>query len=332
MPASYQTGISSSPTNLLQAIVTWLVAQGWTEDASGAEGSGWRAHLHKGAVYVNFRAAMNESLWPKATSGYWDKAAGYGIGLYLGTGFAGAGGWHTQDGRPTRVDTSTSGCGMNLPSGSVAAYHFFDDGLDNIIIVVERSPGIFVHMGWGLRLVDMGVPEDFPYFFASSSAYQNTDPNPTASRGINLTSYAPFTNGTVVNYYVNATGFVRVDAATFSGRWVGNGNESTSTFGYTGRFMVNPLNYAGMAAVDKGHPNYNYLIGRTNQAAFADALLLPLHAFILTDPGARYAPLGYPPNVFWCEAVGSGYAAGEIKQIGGLDYMLFPYFAVRKAA
>ena len=57
-----------------------------------------------------------------------------------------------------------------------------------------------------------------------------------------------------------------------------------------------------------------------------------MHLFVLTDPGGRWAPMGYPPNVFWCEGVGAGYAAREILQVGGLDYMLFPGFAVRKAA
>ena len=32
MPAAYETGISSSPTNLLQSLVSWLTAQGWTLD------------------------------------------------------------------------------------------------------------------------------------------------------------------------------------------------------------------------------------------------------------------------------------------------------------
>jgi hypothetical protein len=30
--------------------------------------------------------------------------------------------------------------------------------------------------------------------------------------------------------------------------------------------------------------------------------------------------------------VGHGYSAGDVYQLGGQDYMLFPLFAVRKAA
>lgn len=338
MAASYQTGISSSPTNLLQTLVTWLTNQGWTMDMSQAVGAGWRAHLHKSGIYVNLRSAMNEKIWHKAT-GDWDRAQGYGIGLYLGTGHNGGASWVEQAGRPLRTDVppSTSGCGMNLPAGSVAGYHFFDDGLDNVIVVVERSPGVFVHMGWGLRLVDMGAPEDFLYFFASSSAFRNTDPDPGRSLpGVNQTARAPFARLPHENQYdyeADAGGLVRVDTATFSGRWVADCTGDDAEDGYTGRFMDGPLNEnAYGTTTQQQHPDYALYIGRTTQTAFAGTLLLPMHLFVLTDPGARWAPLGYPPNLFWCEGVGAGYAAGEILQVGGLDYMLFPNFAVRKAA
>lgn len=338
MAASYQTGISSSPTNLLQTLVTWLTNQGWTSDMSQADGAGWRAHLHKAGIYVNLRSAMNEKIWHK-TTGDWDRALGYGIGLYLGDGHDGGESWVEQPGRPLRTDVpaSTSGCGMNLPAGSVAGYHFFDDGLDNVIVVVEKSPGVFVHMGWGLRLADMGAPEDFPYFFASSSAYRTTDPNPGMSLpGLNQTARAPFArlpHEPPSDYRAHAGGFVRVDATTFSGRWVADCVDDEASDGYTGRFMDGPLNQNGYDTTSQQqHPDYALYIGRTTQTAFAGALLLPMHLFVLTDPGARWAPLGYPPNLFWCEGVGAGYAAGEILQVGGLDYMLFPKFAVRKAA
>jgi hypothetical protein len=287
---------------------------------------------------VNLRAAMNEKIWTKST-GAWDHNLGYGIGLYLGDGHDGGASWVEQPERPLRTDSppSTSGCGMNLPAGSVAGYHFFDDGLDNIIVVVEKSPGIFVHMGWGLRLAPMGTPEDFPYFFASSSAYRNTETTfNRANAGGNLTAWAPFArlpHEPDTDYDADAGGFVRVDAATFSGRWVVNCSNDEADDGYTGRFLDGPLNPTGYDNQRQTqHPDYNFLAGRVTQTAFAGALLLPIHLFVLTDPGGRWAPVGYPPNVFWCEAVGAGYAPREILQVGGLDYMLFPNFAVRKAA
>lgn len=347
MAAAYTTGVSSSPTNLLTTLVSWLVTQGWTSDSSASEGAGWRAHLHKSGVYVNFRAAMNEAIWWRAAGPlYHDRwGGGYGIGLYLGTGYSGASEWYEQAGAPlSPTDSTTMGVGMNLPSGSVAAYHFFDDGSDNIVVVVERSPGIFCHFGFGLAMGEAGQPEDFPYFFGSSSASFSTH-NTTLdddNYGINLTALPPMSAGNVeknsiggATPYATSCAFVRVDAATYSGRWVSNGGSIASGSNYSGRYMrcSLALNDASDAYMnEKQYPCFINLIGRVHQSAFAGALMLPLHCFVLTDPGARWAPIGYAPSIFWTEAVGHGYAAGDVYQIGGVDYMLFPTFAVEKGA
>lgn len=347
MAASYQTGTASSASNLLQTIVTWLVAQGWTQDASAAEGTGWRAHLHKGAMYVNLRAAGNENIWPDIGGGgnFHDQGAGgYGIGLYLGTAYNAGNDWDKQTGGPLRSDGSTIGAGMNLPSGAISAYHLFDDGNDNVTIVVERSPGIFCHMGFGV-MVDLGHPEDFWFFHGSSSAFQNTiATDPGGNRGgINITAWPPMSAGDIdapsrgaggLGSHIHSQGFIRVDAATWTSRWMGDGNFQHQEFGWTGRWLRDALHAApgevGLAGEDD-IPGYQYLIGRTFQSAFVAALALPLLAYAETSAG-RYPPAGYLPTVFWSEAFGNGYSAGDVYPIGGLDYMVFPGFLVRKAA
>jgi len=347
MAAAYQTGVSSSPTNLLQTLVTWLVAQGWTSDSSVSDGSGWRAHLHKSGVYVNLRAAANESIWPKTPGGgNWDAGAGYGIGLYLGDGYSGGSGWSQQSGRPLRIDGSVSGCGMNLPSGSVAAYHFFDDGSDNITIVVERSPGIFAQMGWGLALANAGNPSSFPYFHASTSAYRNVFSGALAQNlgGINITCWPPMSHADLdllTTIFpnpseVHATCFAKVDATTWSGRWISDASRLNEGAGYTGRLLRCALK-DNPAVPDSGpmdeseFVNFKFVRGHAYQSAFTSPILLPLHVFCEMAT-ARWARIGYPGAIFWSEGVGHGISAGEIKAVGGLNYMFFPKFAVRKAA
>ncbi len=339
MAASYQTGISSSPTNLLQTLVTWLTNQGWTLDMSQADGAGWRAHLHKSGVYVNLRSAMNEKIWHKST-GDWDRALGYGIGLYLGDGHDGGASWVEQPGRPLRIDTpaSTSGCGMNLPAGSVAG-----------LSLLRRRPGQRDRRGRDAAPAssstwagDCGWPTWAPRRTSPTSSRAprpSGTPTPIPGGPCRGSTRPPGRRSpgcptrTSIDYEADAGGFVRVDAATFSGRWVADCTGDDAEDGYTGRFMDGPLNENNYGTTTpQQHPDYAFYVGRTTQTAFAGALLLPMHLFVLTDPGARWAPLGYPPNLFWCEAVGAGYAAGEILQVGGLDYMLFPNFAVRKAA
>ena len=341
MAAAYQTGVSSSPINLLQTLVTWLVAQGWTSEASASEGAGWRSHLSKGGLFVNLRAAANEKIWP-AVAGNWDFEQGYGIGLNLATAYSGASGWAQQANAPVRTDGSSNGCGMNLPSGAVSAYHFFDDGNDNVAVVVERAPGIFTHMGWGPDLAPLGQAAAYPYFFAATGARRNVDVTTQYSdkHGINVTALPPFSHADKepsTSDFVDATVFVRVDAALWSGRWLSDSQAPGSldaNYGFTGRVLrcaanLNPLSQGQLEQGE--YPNYRFLDDRLLQSQVAGAVLLPLHLFGNTASD-RWSPLGAHPSIFLCEGVGSGYAAGELYSVGGVDYLLFPHFVVRKDA
>src|SRR5712664_571126 len=111
---SYQTGTPTSPTNLLQTLVTWLVSIGWTQDRSAVEGSGWTATLHHNGNYVNLRAAMNESVIWQSNYG----TAHYGLHMYLGSGFNGANLFNNQAGGPIANGTTQPiGVGMQLTAG-----------------------------------------------------------------------------------------------------------------------------------------------------------------------------------------------------------------------
>ena len=91
---AYQTGTASSPIDLVQKMVTWLVSIGWTQDMSASDAPGWRAHLHKGAIYVHLYAAMYQQPW--AGSGN----PGHAIFLYLSSAFDGGQPWNAQPGNP----------------------------------------------------------------------------------------------------------------------------------------------------------------------------------------------------------------------------------------
>lgn len=330
MAASYSTGTAASPTALVQALVTWLVAQGWTQDASAADASGWRAHLHKGGLYVNLRSAMNESIWN------YNQAAGYGVGLYLGDGYSGAANWRSQSGGPLQTATSNVvGAGMQLGSGAVTAYHFFDDGADHVTVVVEKSPGLFVHMGWGPSLVKTGYTLDFPYFYGSSPSYMNTAiPASTSFPGSDVTAAAPFAHTWAYSTERHSAFFVRVDPAEWAAKWTGGGYTTGTPAGYTGRRARSGLNLVGSEPTtgwDYWVPNFVNLWGRSWPTAYPGAMILPLHVFLERTTG-RYAPVGYPPTVFASQASARGFASGSIWAVGGVNYMVFPGFVVKKAA
>ena len=115
---AFQTGSATGIVDLFDQIVTFVTANGWTLDSKVPDGSGERAHLHNGSVYVNLRAGVNENIWANGSTGYQ-------MGLYLGTGYSGASDWRSQAGGPLGQGQSyTVGSGMALPSGALTGYWF----------------------------------------------------------------------------------------------------------------------------------------------------------------------------------------------------------------
>lgn len=335
MAAAYSTNSATGPTDLLQKLVTFLTGQGWTSDSSVSYGAGWRAHLHKGSQYVNLRAFVNEASniatgW-NAGSG----TAGYGIGIYLGTGYSGAAAWNAQAGGPLDSGgTVRVGAGMYLNSGSVPAYHFFDDGQDNITVVVDRGSGLISHMGWGPTLVKTGFSNDYWYFYGSSPYYQNVaEPGSGGPyRGMSVSAAAPMSHS-FYNAGHYATAYVRVDAAVYAAQWVGISDSSgtTSQFGHTGRLGHSANDAIGNTNNASEHPRISMMSARGFQSAFTGAVLLPLHIFC-QSAAARWIPIGYPRSVFFCAGVGNGLNSGQIYAVGGVNYLVFQNFAVLKAA
>jgi hypothetical protein len=333
MPAGYATSTASSPTDLLQKLVAWLVTQGYTTDYSAVDGTGWRAHSHKvgTSVFVHMRAAMNETVWN------YQSGAGYGLGLYLSDGFTGSGtSWRAQGtattGFPTYTGTANAvGVGMSLPNGAMT-YYFFDDGLDNITVVVDRGAGIYTHMGWGTTLQKIGFSSDYWYFYGAVPSYYNNTKTGNIA-GFDLTAYGPMTMGVQPSAYYCSITFVRVDAAVWSNRWVSfNGNSGVSETGNTGR-VGRPIWDPSQAAdsFSTEHPNIKYLFGRGYQTSFVGGLLFPTYVFCQAV-SARWIPIGYAPSVFHFNGVGHGFNPATVYAVGGVNYMMFPNFAVRKAA
>lgn len=329
MAADYQNGSASSPIDLLQTLASWLVAQGWTQDASASEGSGWRAHLHKGSQYVNFRAAMTgETLFSNHGG-----SGSCAIGINLGTGYSSGSAWHLQAGAPTEASDVTHPlfCAMNLPAGAIVAYHLFDDGNDNITMVVEKIAGRFVHLGWGKTLKKIGYTFDSWHFYASSPGYWATSTQ-SGLAGNTAESYAPLSHQPYnSNQFANS--FFRVDASVFSARWVGvMGDTSQEVFGYTGAYGQSAVNFDGSTPRRNEHPSFDPFNGIMIQHAFNRALALPIHLFFKSNSTARWAPMGFPLSVFFCEAANNGFTPASIVAVGGINYMVFPHFAVLKAA
>ena len=329
----YQTGSATSPVDLLQQVVTWLVGLGWTQDRSAAEGSGWTASLHKSGNYAHLRAAMNEATpWLVGSSGNT-----YALNLYLGTGYNGANAWNNQAGGPIGATSNPVGVGMRLSAGPFSNCYFFADAAgDNIVVVVQVTPGLYTHLGWGLSLNKAGSWTGGPYFFGSTGGYNTswTTANPNLP-GLTMTTDCPFVGS---DPSTAAVGFVRVDVDSFTGKWIAIASPSVNAAnrGYQGK--QGDTSVRGLLnTMEMNFPVYAYsayLYQFQNEQVSAQdgrANLLPILLLALRDgTSTGFSLLGSVPDIFVSNAVGNGFSSADEYVLGGTTYKVFPNFAVVK--
>lgn len=321
---AYETGTATSPTDLLQKFVTWLVSRGWTSNKSEADSLGWRSHVSKGGVYVNLRSNIGSgaSVWGHSignTTGY------NGIGITVGTGFNGSNAWHNQAGCPLgNGQTYSVGAWMQLPSGSIVAYHFFDDGSDNVVCVVERTAGIFTHLGWGPLITKAGSWTGGGFFFGPISEYYGYITSGEGSSA--ATALCPCSQSDANGY---ACAFVRADVDAFTSKWVGISKVQTgSVSGYTGKHGASSIE-GGSTCHDEIPQCSALFMARQTSSINSQANLIPIRIFAARDAGG-FSLIGTVPGIFAANATDNGFSKGEEILIGADTYKLFPNFAVKK--
>ena len=330
---SFQSGSATGPVDLLQQLATWLVGIGWTQDRNAVEGSGWTFSGHKSGNYAHLRATVNEaSVWQHEFG-----SPGYVLNLYLGTGFSSGSLWNAQAGAPIGSASNPIGVAMHLSAGPFSNYYFFaDSGGDNVVVVVEKTPGLYVHLGWGNSLVKAGSWTGGPYFFGSTAGYYSAYPSAGANTpGFTSTSDCPFPHTEGIG---GGCGFVRADVDSFTGNWIGIcGGSVGADQGFTGKRgdPSTPSSGSGSQATsiiqflqvgsstDMSQCTTSSLDGRAN--------LLPILLWALRDgTSTGFSLLGSPPFIFYSNGVGHGFANAEEYTIGPTTYKMFPNFAVVK--
>lgn len=330
---AYQNGTATTSTDLLQQLVTFLVANGWTQDRSQTEGAGWTATLHKSGNYAHLRARVNEAVFVTHQAG-----TSYGIDLYLGTGYLSANSFNSQTiGSPVASGgVQMVGAAMYLSAGPFTNYYFMtDSAADNVVVVVERTPGLFVHMGWGLSLNKAGAYTGGAYFFGSSSGYFGTVAGPPVNwPGYTTTAVCP---GVSVDVGGCPCTYVRADVDSFTSKWISVSNNGTGAQGFTGKTGDSSL------LPPTGSPNANipvYFLGGGSAAEFqfsqtsqqdGRANLLPVLLWVNRDgTSTGFSLLGSLPMVFYSNGVGNGFSNATEYAIGADTYKMFPNFAVLK--
>ncbi|MGH9716400.1 MAG: hypothetical protein ACRD4R_06705 [Candidatus Acidiferrales bacterium] len=335
---SYQTGTATSPTDLLKTLVAWLAGLGWNTDLSETDGSGWRAHLDHNGNFVHLRAFANEGSSLPFTNNA-NSSGNAGIALYLSTAYSGSDAWNAQPGSPpyqSGSSTKVLGVGMALPSGAIQNYYFFADSTaDNIVVVVEKTLGVYVHIGWGLSLAKCGAWTGGPYFFGTSQGYSASEVSTSnPSPGFLTSSDCPGTYGDWSSGTGDQNLYVRADVDSFTGAWLGNASNTTAAYGYTGKNAASPIRDLVTPPAFPWYANngaaYSWQNSQTS-ALDGRANLLPVLIWAARDtsPGG-YSPLGQVPNVFFSNAIGNGFSNAQEIALGSVTYKIFPNFAVVK--
>jgi len=334
---AYATGVPTSPVDLLQQLDTFLAANGWTSDRSAVEGSGWTASLHKGSTYAHLRAIVAEAGFATETVGN-----GYALLLYLSDNFDSMQPWVTQPGNAPleSINTNRMGVAMNLAAGPFSNYYFFTDGTnDNVVVIVEKTPGVYLHLAWGTSLQKAGAWTGGMYFHGSTSGYYG----PYQAFGPNVPGFTKTTDcpGCVNDSQGFAAGFVLCDVDAFTGKWITIGDLVSGQF-YTGRHGTSSA--TGTYIPSSSIPRYAQTtsIGNPTPFQFAQtsqldgrANLLPVLWFTGRDGSSGntggFSLIGTLPMIFSSNGVGNGFLPASDYVLGPDTYKIFPNFAVLKA-
>lgn len=331
----FATGAAISPVDLLDKLQAFLVAQGWASNLYAVDGTGKRAHLNKDGLFVHLRSAIAENAWH---SHYNSLPAASSIAMYITPGFSGSAAWDDQAGGPVTGDSNAwpIGVAMVLPPGPVLNYYFFATG-DDIVVVVEKSSGIYTHLGWGPSLTKFGTWTGGAYFFGAVGYYNSSPGGGAGTRaGIEITADCP---GAANDAFGLCGCYVQAVVDSFTG-WISISSNNAPVFGFTGRIGTSSVPNQSGTGIRAEIPNYGRGLNNTPpiltinlQTSRQDgrANLLPVTLWVLRDATTTgFSPIGAIPNVFASNAVGNGFSKASEYVIGSDTYKLFPNFAVLK--
>lgn len=157
--AIYETGTSSSLTDLLDKLRLFATANGWTQNFFGTRtsGSGQALQLTKGSLAVTFIA--------NTAAGSSDDPGGM-LGSYCHDTYSAGNGTENQANKSAVTYA-------NDMSGPFVAYHFLtgaERGSDYLYVIAETVAGTFKHVGVG-KLIGLGALSNGHFNFGCRWGY-----------------------------------------------------------------------------------------------------------------------------------------------------------------
>lgn len=331
---SYATGTFTTANQLLDAIRSFAAANGWTENAYAADGSGYKLLINKGSVYLNFRSLTAEA---STGNGTFTVQQATGVACAISTGYAGGSAWNDQPGRIAPYSNTKSCSGIFNISASNTYHLFASASPDQLFCVAETSPGSFQFLGGGL-LQKHGSYTGGEWLTGSFYVDGYTHPSSTnlfdfylSGGNQNRINMMPFLDYQVApgSWMMMAT-LVRAECDGKTGfapmHYLGSTSPPTWT-NFTGTVLkgifegrqINAVNY-----IDLLTRWYDYAPASLNGIT----PLLPFHLYA-ARPSGFWSPIGYPPHLRFLNML--NYAPGDLITLGSEQWMVFPGY-IKSAA
>lgn len=308
---AYQHGSAPSPTDLLDQLRLFMVAQGWTQSYWAPEGTGYRLHLTKGGWYLNARSSPDSSsVWHASYNTQCPQ-----IGFNLSTGLNTSNVWRDQAGAVRDNGANPIGAGIALPAGAIQQYFFFyDPSSDSLICFVEATLGVWRWVGFGLGMVKQGTWTGGQWLAGATSYYSMSYLASNLPGGNNAVSAYPFAANQSLPVNGNGTPvYVNVDFDSFTGWMSASGVNNTGKIGYTG--------VPGNANPPTSASGLQNILDRASNTLNSLDVLLPIQVFAERTAGG-VSLLGRLPNVYATNP--TGLAVGVAYALGADQYVPFP--------
>jgi len=307
---AYETGTWLNPSDGLDKIRVFLIAQGWTVDSFAVEAPGKRLHMHKGTFYLNAKSSDGTSEYIWGANSFTPVPQ---IGFNIGTGYNAITSWRDQPGVVKDSGGIPIGAPIALPAGAVVGYRLdYDDLYKSLVIYVQITVGIWRWVAFGENLIKAGVWTGGAWLAASQNYYwvgNSTGPGYGSTEN-------PWPIGANSDNHVSLTTllYVRADVDAYLSKWV-----SCSAYNLTGK--MGDTNLAGGTATQPEVPGLTGLQVRARNALNSLSDLLPVQLFAARDAGG-ISLLGTLPNIYATNI--TGMVPGQSYQQGVDWFTPFP--------
>lgn len=322
---AYETGTATSPTDLLDKMRLFFVANGWALNLWAAVGSGYRLHLQCADIFVNLRSGMGDLIFGGQISA--GAAYDYCIGGNLSNSFDAGTLWDRQPGAPqNRFHASNYlGSGMCIPSAGVTAYYFHaNPGLAFVAIKFPHFLNPAIERWCYLMFGNINKFFNFPggAFFSSNRSYYTITYGPSDPTWQWNYDYTPFhyTSGA---FY--PTSLLRINYGAifdkFACNGVGGSNYRPDSVTGDRGTVIATLSESYPADI----PNYAYIKASLLNQMNALAVMMPITIFYYDGPtqdNGNWAPMGQIPDVYYTKT--TGFTGGNQYAFAGSNWGIYP--------